>query len=343
MQQEIKIIPICKELYPSFYHLVQSTKWGNPMLPENYNTNLWGDVVCRGDQVIGGWVGNLRGNIPLAKLITKSVYFDSYPVFEDIANEQKYIDDLISTIKQHAKKDHIVMLNLTHWVRGKRNISLDIHQKNSTFTYDLTLDIEDLYSKLDRLKRRTIKKAEQANLEVIFYSGESAIPQLSSFQHLRSITQQRAVNNNASASMLLKSDDFFINLLTNHKTILVNVLHNNQCVAAVTFIIGGKTVYAHMSGSDAEANKTTGSGTFYYWKAVEYFKTMGCEIFDFGGCPLHPTNDDPAYGIFMFKQGFGGDYHEFDGGKIIISSWKYKILSFLLSQRKLLRFFSKKL
>jgi lipid II:glycine glycyltransferase (peptidoglycan interpeptide bridge formation enzyme) len=143
--------------------------------------------------------------------------------------------------------------------------------------------------------------------------------------------------------MLLKSDDFFINLIKNNRTILANVIHNNKCVAAVTFIIGGKTVYAHMSGSDSEANKTTGAGTYYYWKAIEYFKELGYDQFDFGGCPLNPIQEDPAYGIFMFKQGFGGDYQEFSCGKIIIAPLSYKLLQFLLSQRKLLRLFSKNL
>lgn len=343
MQQEIKIIPLTKELYPSFYHLVQTTKWGNPMLPESFQPNLWGDLVCEGDKVIGGWVGNVRGNIPLVKWITKSVYFDSYPVFSDVSYEQKYVDDLMSMIKQHAKKDNIVILNLTHWVRGNINITLDVCQKCATFICDLSSNVEDLYAKLDRLKRRTIKKAEQAELAVNFYTGESALPQLKSFQQLRGITQQRAIRKNANASMLLKSDDFFISLIKNNRTILANVIHNNKCVAAVTFIIGGKTVYAHMSGSDSEANKTTGAGTYYYWKAIEYFKELGYDQFDFGGCPLNPIQEDPAYGIFMFKQGFGGDYQEFSCGKIIIAPLSYKLLQLLLSQRKLLRLFSKNL
>lgn len=343
MQPTIKIVPITAELYPIYYDMVQHTQWGNPMLPTAYHNKLWGDVLLVENQVIGGWVGTIRGDIPVARFITKSVYFDSYPIFANVSDEQKYIDDLIFAIKQHAKKERVVMINLTHWARGHRNIALDVYEKCATFIFDLSLNVEDLYAKLDRLKRRTIKKAEQAELVVNFYDGELAIPQIASFQQLRSITQQRAIQNNANASMLLKSDDFIINLMKNHKTVLANVIYNNQCVAAVTFIIGGQTVYAHMSGSDSEANKTTGAGTYYYWKAIEYFKKLGYTHFDFGGCPLNPTNDDPAYGIFMFKQGFGGDYHEFDGGQIIIAPRKYKLLQFLLSQRKLLRLLSKKL
>lgn len=343
MQQEIKILPIDADLYSAFYDILQATEWGNPMLPMSYNDKLWGYVLSIGDNIIGGWVGNMRGDIPFARIFTKCVYFDSYPIFINTEYEHKYVDTFIKEVKSYAKREKIVIFNLTHWVRGEQNISLDKYEKHATFAYNISISLDEIYAKLDRLKRRTIKKAEQNELEVNFYLGEAAIPYLEAFQQLRSITQQRAIQNNANASMLLKSNEFFINLLRNHKTYLANVIYNNQCVAAVTFIVGGKTIYAHMSGSDSDANKATGSGTYYYWKAVEYFKELGYTNFDFGGCPIKPTEDDPAYGIFMFKQGFGGEYREFEGGHVIISSWKYKILQFILSQRKLLRLFSKKL
>ena len=66
-------------------------------------------------------------------------------------------------------------------------------------------------------------------------------------------------------------------------------------------------------------------------------------MFDMGGVPQSPTAEHPAYGVYVFKRSFGGAYQEFDGGKIIISPTKYRLLNFLLSQRKLLRLFSKKL
>ena len=342
MQQEIKIIPISAELYPAYYNMVQQTVWGNPMLPANYSNKLWGYVVFADDVIIGGWVGTLRGDIPIARIITKSVYFDSYPIFFSEKYEREYQTILIDAIKQHADQDNVVMLNLTHWVRGEK-LPLDINELGASFITNLHTSEDDLWAKVESKQRNCIRKGEKSGVKIYSFQKEKALAYLKDFQNLRQRTQQHAIKNNAQASMLLKSDDFFINLIKNNRTILANVIHNNKCVAAVTFIIGGKTAYAHMSGSDSEANKTTGAGTYYYWKAIEHFMDLGYDQFDFGGCPCNPVQEDSAYGIFMFKQGFGGDYQEFSCGKIIIASLRYKLLQFLLSQRKLLRLLSKNL
>ena len=91
------------------------------------------------------------------------------------------------------------------------------------------------------------------------------------------------------------------------------------------------------------SNKQYSCSAFIIWKAICYFNEQGLDIFDMGGVPVKPTKDHPAYGVYAFKRSFGGEYQEFKAGDIIISSFKYKILEFILSQRKILRFFSTKI
>ena len=342
MQQKIKIIPITKELYPSFYRLVQATKWGNPMLPEIYNTNLWGDVVCLGDKVIGGWIGNLRGNIPLAKWITKSVYFDSYPVFETPEYVSVYLDTLIDALKIHAKQDAITMLNLTHWVR-EGELQVDDIEEVASFVVDLEQDEEQLFKNIDSAKQRNVKKANKCDLEILVCKGEESIKFLDDFQCLRENTQTRAISKNKQASMLLKSNEFFHKLMMQANAFLLLGKYEGEVVSVALILQGGDTVYYHSGGSDIEVNRKTCCSAYMFWKALLYFKGQGIKLFDFGGCPVRPTEEHPAYGVYRFKKGFGGEYVEFDGGKIIINMWKYKLLNFILSQRMLLRLFSKKI
>lgn len=340
----LSIIPLTATYYPAFYHLVQSSRWGNLMLPKNYQSSLWGDILIdEQQQVLGGWVGQLRGNNRLTRFFTKSVYFDSFPIFaqDDLQTEQ--LPSLLSHIRTRARKEYIVMLNLTHWVRGENPFPLDIAEPNATFLYDLSLPMEELYKKIDRLKRRVLKKAQDNALEVRFYYAQDALPAIPEFQQLRATTQQRAIEHNENASMLLKSDDFFVRLFSDLEAYLIAVYWEERMVAAATFLRGGDTIYGHMAGSDSEANRATGAGTYYYWKAIEYFQAQGLRYFDFGGCPVDPTPDDPAYGVYLFKQGFHGDYQQNNRGVLVIAPWRYKVLRCLLSQRKLIRFFSNKL
>ena len=344
MQQEIKILPITKELYPSYYHLVQTTKWGNPMLPESFNTNLWGDVVCIGDIVIGGWVGNLRGNIPLAKWITKSVYFDSYPVFGNHEYYNAYQDTLINTIKHHALKDGITILNLTHWVRsGELDVNINDVELVASFVVNLEQSEELLFKNIDSAKQRNVKKSNKFDLEILVCKGEESIKYLEDFQRLRENTQTRAISKNKQASMLLKSNEFFHTLMMQPNAYLLLGKYEDSVVSVALILQGGDTVYYHSGGSDIEVNRKTCCSAYMFWKALLYFKENGIKYFDFGGCPVRPTEEHPAYGVYRFKKGFGGEYIEFNGGKIIINKWKYKLLNLLLSQRKLLRLFSKKL
>lgn len=342
MQQEIKIIPITKELYPSYYHLVQTTKWGNPMLPESFSSNLWGNVICQGNIVIGGWVGNLRGNIPLVKCITKSVYFDSYPVFENLEYYNAYHDTLINSIKLHAQNEGVTMLNLTHWVR-EGYLQIDEIGRNATFLTPLQQTEDELWKLVESKQRNCIRKGEKSGVEFLVCRGEESLVYLSDFQRLRQQTQQHAIKKHARASMLLKSDEFFRSLFLNNNSILFIGKADNQVATVALMVQSGKTVYYYSGGSDYELNKKYSCSAFILWKSICYCNELGIKYFDMGGVPSQPSKDHPAYGVYAFKRSFGGEYVEFDCGKIIINKWKYILLNFILSQRKLLRLFSTKL
>ena len=342
MQQEIKIIPISAELYPAYYNMVQQTVWGNPMLPANYSNKLWGYVVFADDVIIGGWVGTLRGDIPIARIITKSVYFDSYPIFFSEKYEREYQTILIDAIKQHADQDNVVMLNLTHWVRGEK-LPLDINELGASFITNLHTSEDDLWAKVESKQRNCIRKGEKSGVKIYSFQKEKALAYLKDFQNLRQRTQQHAIKNNAQASMLLKSDDFFHEVFINSDATLFVSKIEGQMASAALMLQSGETVYYYSGGSDYELNKKYSCSALLLWKALLYYNGKGATIFDMGGVPVKPTREHPAYGVYAFKRSFGGKYREFNGGKIIINRWKYKLLNFLLSQRKLLRLFSTKL
>lgn len=342
MQNEIKILPITAELYPSFYEMVQASQWGNPMLPTTYQSSLWGDVVLKDDKVIGGWAGTMRGNIPIAKIITKSVYFDSYPVFEKDEMKNLYQDLLINSMKQHAKQDCITMFNLTHWVRG-HGMQVDMIEKGATFVSILHKTEEELWKEVESKQRNCVRKGEKSGVECLVCKGVESLRYLADFQRLRQRTQQHAINKNAKASMLLKSDTFFRDLFLNPNTTLFVGKIEEQVATVALMLQSGATVYYYSGGSDYELNKKYSCSAYILWKAICWFNEEGTDIFDMGGVPVQPTKNHPAYGVYAFKRSFGGEYREFEIGKIIISCWKYKLLNWILSQRQVLRFFSTKL
>ncbi len=341
---QTEIVKISSSLYSVYYQLVQQTAWGNPMLPDVYDDSLWGDIVLQDDKVVGGWVGTLRGNGHLTKYIAKSVYFDAYPIFQTQELEQSYLTQLIEAVKQHAKNEHIVMLNLTHWVRGKQMPLMVSKQTEATFLIDVSLSEEQLWKQLEGSLRNKIRKAEKNGVIVDALKGENALHYLPDFQNLRKTTQVRSVKHNGKTSMLLKSDEFFTKKMMQHNATLFIAKMNEVVVSASLIMQGGKTAYFYMSGSDLVADRTTGCSAYLKWKAITYFcNSDEIQFVDMGGVPFHPDELHPAYGAYRFKKSFGGEYQEFDGGQIAISPMRYKILHWLLGQRRLLRMFSNKL
>lgn len=338
---DVKIEKIGRENYAEYSVIVKKGQWGNLLLPDAWSEELWGGVVTEKDQVIGGWIGVFRGNKRFVKRIAKSVYFDAYPIFATEELNAKYQSLLLEAMRKWAREEQIVMFNLTHWVRG---LGLPDLQSKPTATFLLPLQesCEAQWKLVESKQRNIVRKGEKNGVEVRVLTGEDAIAELPTLQLLREQTQQHAIKKHANASMLLKSDNFFANLLRHtNATLFIGSVEGKPATVAV-MIASGETAYYYSGGSDYELNRQTGSSAYVIWKAIEYYREReDVKYMDMGGVPLQADKNDPAYGVYMFKRSFGGEYVEYQAGTIVINQSKYAMLSFLLKQRKLLRMFSK--
>jgi lipid II:glycine glycyltransferase (peptidoglycan interpeptide bridge formation enzyme) len=46
------------------------------------------------------------------------------------------------------------------------------------------------------------------------------------------------------------------------------------------------------------------------WEAIRWAKGHGCREYDFWGAPDHLAEDEPMFGVYRFKSGFGGRFVE---------------------------------
>jgi peptidoglycan pentaglycine glycine transferase (the first glycine) len=73
---------------------------------------------------------------------------------------------------------------------------------------------------------------------------------------------------------------------------------------AVIFRFAGRAWYMHGMSLDAHREKM-----FNYqlqWEAILHSKAAGCHTYDMWGAPDNFTEDDPLWGVYRFKDGFGG-------------------------------------
>ncbi|MFU8826702.1 MAG: lipid II:glycine glycyltransferase FemX [Brevefilum sp.] len=91
---------------------------------------------------------------------------------------------------------------------------------------------------------------------------------------------------------------------------------------AVIFRFGGRAWYMHGMSLDAHREKM-----FTYrlqWEAMLRAKAAGCYTYDMWGAPDEFTEDDPLWGVYRFKDGFGGQVVRTLGAwDLPIRSWMY--------------------
>lgn len=336
----MQCIKINSSNYSEWQKLCNASCSGNLLVPPSIQPNQWGVVSVESDMIIGGWVGTIRGNGRLSKYLAKSVYFDSYPIMQNGAEDK--IPLLIDAVLELAKKDGIVQLNLTHWVRGENRMTQVLKDQCATFLIDMNASEEELWKGVDSKQRNIVRKGEKTGVAFEAYTGEASLAYLDVFQQLRQVTQSRAIGKNANASMLLKSNEFFRNIFLLPGATLFVGKYEGQVASVALMLQGGQTIYYYSGGSDREVNRKTGCSAYVIWKAIAYYKTRGdIAYFDMGGVPVRPTKEHPAYGVYEFKRSFGGEYQEFQNGHIVLCKWKYAILNFVLKNRNLLRILSK--
>ena len=76
-------------------------------------------------------------------------------------------------------------------------------------------------------------------------------------------------------------------------------------VAAVFIIrFGGKAWYVY--GMSKQIHREKMPNHLLQWQAILRAKEVGCTCYDFWGAPSVFTENDPLWGVFKFKEGFGG-------------------------------------
>ena len=340
----MQLIQVSPDNYSKFYSLTQTFVQGPMLLPTHWINCLWG-ILAYSDrgELLGGWIGRKRLSGWKAKLY-QEIVFDSMPQLSNNVSENHATlqNKLIAYTLELGKQQGIAVFVVTHWSRTKLEYNYHnfLPEKNATFINDLKKD--NLIMTVDSSLRNKIRKAEKLGVQFIVYDKCTAIEMLHKFQELRAETRARAIERNNDSSMLLKSESYYRDILENYDSTLVASRTQDGQVASMTLCIkSGKTMYTYYSGSDIEQNRKTGCSAYLKWKIFELAAQQGCSQVDMSGVPVNPTLNDSAYGVYKFKQSFGGEYKEYTSGVFVLNQFKYRLMSIIKKQRKLLRIISK--
>jgi lipid II:glycine glycyltransferase (peptidoglycan interpeptide bridge formation enzyme) len=81
---------------------------------------------------------------------------------------------------------------------------------------------------------------------------------------------------------------------------------DGEPVAAIfVFYFGGRAYYIY--GMSREAHREKMPAYLLQWEAMKRAKRYGCKVYDLWGAPDEFNENDSMWGVFRFKEGFGGE------------------------------------
>jgi peptidoglycan pentaglycine glycine transferase (the first glycine) len=99
--------------------------------------------------------------------------------------------------------------------------------------------------------------------------------------------------------------------------------------AIIIFHYGRRAIY--MYGMSLEIHREKMPNQLLQWEAIRWAKTMGYAIYDFWGAPDTFTEQDPMWGVYRFKSGFGAEVIRTPGAwDYVIRPTLYKVYNVIL-------------
>ena len=76
----------------------------------------------------------------------------------------------------------------------------------------------------------------------------------------------------------------------------------------------------NLDGASSNEQRNLMPNYLLQWSMIQWAVETGCRVYDFRGVSGDVSEDNPLYGLFRFKQGFGGDFTEFVGEEDLVLS-----------------------
>ena len=168
-----------------------------------------------------------------------------------------------------------------------------------TAIIDLTQDLDKIFDKVHRTRRNAIRQCSKINYQITFQEASMDV-----LEEFRLLYNRCIVRKGVQPIICLNAFKKLLPYMT-----IFKVAFDDTILEMLIFIHDKSTVRAHLltHNEDVSVEKKicNFAGIFLYWEAIQYFKNLGYQTFDFGG--IIPSHVSPAQGFTKFKLYFGGE------------------------------------
>lgn len=171
-------------------------------------------------------------------------------------------------------------------------------QPRSSWLLDVSPDEDALLAGMKSKTRYNVRLAARKGVTI----HEGSADDMAAFYHLYTETALR--------------DDFFIHPRTVYDRMfalfrragnfcMLVARFQGEMIAAVTLIRFGATCW-YLHGASSNQQRNTMATYLLQWEAIKQAKRWECSLYDFRAVPDVLDPDQDMYGVYRFKEGFGG-------------------------------------
>ena len=314
-----RVTPALQAEYEAFVqghpkgHFAQSFLWAK-------QKPMWSHeaILCRGDDgAIKGALSVLIRKVP--GLPYTLMYACRGPVCD--LDDRDTFAQLLEGAKALAKDYHSYVIKIdpdvpssnTDFAEMLRSFGFRSKEGGKNFEaiqprYVFRLDVdgkteEELQAGFHQKWRYNIRVAQKKGVEVKI-CGKEMVP---AFADLMLTTGVRD-------GFVTRQPEYFAAMLDNlgEHCRLYMAFHEGQPIAGTLAIHYGDKVW-YLYGASSNEHRNLMPNYLLQWCMIQWAVEKGCRIYDFRGVSGDVSEDNPLYGLYRFKKGFGGDFTEFVG------------------------------
>jgi lipid II:glycine glycyltransferase (peptidoglycan interpeptide bridge formation enzyme) len=312
-------------------HLLQTWEWSQVKAKYGWQAMpfVWQEINRK--PVAAAMV--LKRSIPIGGFAKKMcvLYVPKGPLLDwnDTVLRQRVLDDLQAFAKRQGaifiKMDPDVALGVGipgsneaveydngHEVRSELTqrgwrFSQDQIQFRNTVIIDLSPSEEEMLARMKQKTRYNVRLAQKKGVTVRVGTTDDS-PKLYHMYAETSVRDGFVIREEGyyqTVWRIFDSSEHLTRSLSTpfHESLIAEV--DYQPVAAISlFFFAGRAIYLFGMSSDEHRDKMPNH--LLQWEAMRRAKTLGCKTYNLWGAPNEFDESDDLWGVFRFKEGFGG-------------------------------------
>ena len=214
-------------------------------------------------------------------------------------------------------------LTTRYWKQSSEQI-----QFRNTILIDLTQDDETILEGMKQKTRYNIRLSERKGIKIRFGSIED-------LDLLFQVYAETSIRD----GFVIRDKDYYLQMWSTFLNadmadILLAEYEGEFTAGLVLYRFGTKAWY--MYGMSRNLHREKMPTYLLQWHAIQRAKQKGCSVYDLWGAPEEFNEKDPLWGVFRFKEGFGGKVVRtigaWDFPVQMTSYWLYtKVMPFILN------------